>query len=76
MNPPRPPATGRVSQQVIEGLRYVRKHEIFALIMLLTFCNSMFGMTFIHLMPSFAKEVLDGAHPPYQVDGVGDSHDE
>ena len=56
---PRPPATGRVLQQVFEGLRYVKKHEIFALIMLLTFCNSMFGMTFIHLMPSFAKEVLE-----------------
>ncbi|HIB11450.1 MAG TPA: MFS transporter [Dehalococcoidia bacterium] len=55
---PRPPATGRVLQQALEGLRYVRKHEIFSLIMLLTFCNSMFGMTFVHLMPSFAKEVL------------------
>ena len=56
---PRPPATGRVLQQVFEGLRYVRKHEIFALIMLLTFCNSMFGMAYIGLMPVFAKVVLD-----------------
>ena len=55
---PRPPASGRVLQQVFEGLGYVKKHEIFALIMLLTFCNSMFGMIYIHLMPSFAKEVL------------------
>ena len=36
----RPPAQGRVVQQVREGFRYVREHTIFSLIMLLTFCNS------------------------------------
>ena len=56
---PRSPATGNVLKQLREGLRYIKKHELFSLIMLLTFCNSMFGMTYIHLMPSFAKEVLE-----------------
>ena len=55
----RPPATGQVIRQIREGYRYVRGHYLFGLILLLTFCNSMFGMAYIHLMPSFAKEVLD-----------------
>ncbi|MFQ6027821.1 MAG: MFS transporter [Dehalococcoidia bacterium] len=55
---PRPVASGQVLQQVGEGLRYVREHRLFLLILLLTFCNSLFGMVYIHLMPSFAKEVL------------------
>ena len=55
----RPPATGQVLHQILEGFQYVRAHSVFSLIMLLTFCNSMFGMAYIHLMPSFAKEVLE-----------------
>jgi len=54
----RQPATGQVAQQIKEGFRYVRSHSVFSLIMLLTFCNSLFGMAYIHLMPSFAKEVM------------------
>jgi predicted MFS family arabinose efflux permease len=54
----RPPVSGRVWQQMGEGLRYVREHRLFLFILLLTFCNSLFGMVYIHLMPSFAKEVL------------------
>ena len=54
----RAPATGQVTQQVMEGIRYVRTHTVFFLVMLLTFCNSLFGMAYVHLMPSFAKEVL------------------
>ena len=55
----RTPATGQVLHQVREGFSYVRGHPLFFLIMLLTFCNSLFGMAYIHLMPSFAKEVLE-----------------
>ena len=54
----RPPAQGRVVQQVREGFRYVRQHSIFSSVMLLTFCNSLFGMSYIHLMPSFADEAF------------------
>ena len=54
----RPPAQGRVVQQVREGFRYVRQHTVFSLVMLLTFCNSLFGMSYIHLMPSFADEAF------------------
>ena len=56
---PRPPAQGDVLSQVMEGMRYVWQRPIFLTIILLTFCNSMFGMAYVHLMPSFAREVLD-----------------
>lgn len=55
----RPPARGHVIRQIGESLRYVGHHPIFFYIMLLTFCNSMFGMAYILLMPVFAKEVLN-----------------
>ena len=55
---PRPPATGQVLRQVGESLRYIRQNPIFFYVMLLTFCNSLFGMAYIGLMPVFAKEVL------------------
>ena len=54
----RSPASGQVVHQIQEGFRYVRAHSVFSMVMLLTFCNSLFGMAYIHLMPSFAKEVL------------------
>ena len=54
----RSPASGQVVDQIQEGFRYVRAHSVFSMVMLLTFCNSLFGMAYIHLMPSFAKEVL------------------
>ena len=55
----RPPAAGLVVHQIKEGFRYVRSHSVFSLILLLTFCNSLFGMAYVFLMPSFAKEVLE-----------------
>ena len=56
---PRPPAAGQVIQQIGESFRYVQQHPVFLYVMLLTFCNSMFGMSYIFLMPVFAKEVLN-----------------
>jgi len=56
---PRPPAAGQVIQQIGESFRYVRQHPVFLYVMLLTFCNSMFGMSYIFLMPVLAKEVLN-----------------
>ena len=50
---------GQVARQIAAGLRYVRQHSVFSIIMMLTFCNSMFGMAYIGLMPVFAKDVLD-----------------
>ncbi len=50
---------GQVARQIAAGLRYVRQHSVFSIIMMLTFCNSMFGMAYIGLMPVFAKDVLE-----------------
>ncbi len=55
----RRPATGHMIRQMGESLRYVGNHPVFFYVMLLTFCNSMFGMAFIFLMPVFAKDVLN-----------------
>ena len=55
---PRPPATGQFARQIVDSLSFVRRNPVFLNIMLLTFCNSMFGMAYIYLMPVFAKEVL------------------
>ncbi len=55
----RAPSAGNVGRQIREGFNYVRSHSVFSLVMLLTFCNSLFGMAYVHLMPSFAKEVLE-----------------
>jgi len=56
---PRPPAKGRFVPQIAESLRYVRQHPVFFNVMLLTCCNSLFGMSYVFLMPVFAKDVLD-----------------
>ena len=54
----RPPARGRVMQQIGESFRYVGSHPIFLFIMLMTFCNSLFGISYILLMPSLAEKSL------------------
>ena len=55
---PRAPATGQVLRQIGDSFRYVKSHPLFLYIMLLTFCNSLFGMTYILLMPMLAEESL------------------
>ncbi len=54
----RPPARGRVAQQIGEAIRYVGRHPIFLYVMLMTFCNSLFGISYILLMPSLAEKWL------------------
>ena len=55
---PRPLSSGQVIRQIGESLSYVRYHPVFLHVMLLTFCNSLFGMAYIGLMPVFAEDVL------------------
>ena len=52
----RPPARGGVAQQIGEAFRYIRNHPIFLFVMLMTFCNSLFGISYILLMPSLAEK--------------------
>ena len=55
---PRAPATGQVLRQIGDSFRYVKSNPLFLYIMLLTFCNSLFGMAYILLMPVLAEESL------------------
>lgn len=55
---PRALATGQVLRQIGDSFRYVGNHPLFLYIMLLTFCNSLFGMAYILLMPVLAEESL------------------
>ena len=52
----RAPATGQVARQIGESIRYVGRNPLFLYIMLLTFCNSLFGMAYILLMPVLAEK--------------------
>ena len=54
----RPPARGAVMQQIGEAFRYVGRNPIFLYVMLMTFCNSLFGISYIFLMPSLAEKWL------------------
>ena len=54
----RAPATGQVLRQIGDSFRYVGSHPLFLYIMLLTFCNSLFGMAYILLMPVLAEKSL------------------
>ena len=53
------PATGGVLQHMAEGLNFIRKNEIYFMFITLIFFNSAFGMSYLILMPVFARDVLD-----------------
>jgi MFS family permease len=42
-----------------EGVQYVRRNSVFSSVIGLVFANSLFGMSFIFLMPVFAGDVLN-----------------
>ena len=45
-------------RNMMEGLRFITSNSIFAYLIGLTFFNSLFGMTYITLMPIFAVDML------------------
>ena len=53
------PAAGGVLQHMAEGLNFIRKNEIYFMFITLIFFNSAFGMSYLILMPVFARDVLD-----------------
>ena len=52
-------ATGRVFQEMAMGFTFIRTSPLFFLLIGMTFFNSMFGMSYVFLMPVFADEVLE-----------------
>ena len=53
------PASGGVLQHMAEGLNFIRKSEIYFMFIAMIFFNSAFGMSYLILMPVFARNVLD-----------------
>ena len=47
-----------VAQDMAQGLNYVRTHPIFMFLIGMTFFNSIFGMSYVFLMPVFAKDIF------------------
>jgi MFS family permease len=56
---PTAPSAGGVMQHMAEGLNFIRKNEIYFIFIAIIFFNSAFGMSYLILMPVFARNVLD-----------------
>lgn len=69
----RPPR--RAWDEITEGVRFVRGNSLFAFLMGIAFFNSLFGMSYIFLLPVFARDVLrvgaEGLGYLSSVGGVG-----
>ncbi|MGH7855266.1 MAG: MFS transporter [Candidatus Binatia bacterium] len=59
VTPSTAPSTGGVIQHMAEGLNFIRKNEIYFIFIAIIFFNSAFGMSYLILMPVFARNVLD-----------------
>lgn len=62
-------AAGSMVQNLVEGIRYVVRNQVFAVLIGLTFLNSFFGMSFIILLPIFATDILNVGP-----EGLGEMH--
>ena len=57
--PPVERARGNVFKEMMTGFLFIKRSPIFSFLIGMSFFNSMFGMSYIFLMPVFAREVLD-----------------
>ncbi len=57
---------GNVFKELVEGLVYIGRRNLFASLIALTFVDSFFGVAYIQVMPIFAKDIL-----AIGVDGMG-----
>lgn len=51
-------SSGGLLQHMMDGLNFIWKNEIFYTFISMTFFNSVFGMSYLILMPVFARDVL------------------
>jgi len=70
------PSTGRgMFQDMMEGIQFIRHQPVFLALIGLTFFNSIFGMSYITLLPVFAKDVLEigssGLGYLHAISGIG-----
>ena len=52
-------ARGSVLREMMAGFMFIKKSPVFTFLIGMTFFNSIFGMSYIFLMPVFANEVLE-----------------
>jgi len=50
--------TGGLLKNMLEGVNFIRRNELFYTFMGMTFFNSVFGMSYLILMPVFARDIL------------------
>jgi MFS family permease len=51
-------SAGGLLQHMMDGLNFIRNNEIYYTFISMTFFNSVFGMSYLILMPVFARDVL------------------
>jgi MFS family permease len=51
-------SSGGLLQHMMDGLNFIRRNEIYYIFIGMTFFNSVFGMSYLILMPVFARNVL------------------
>jgi MFS family permease len=49
---------GGLLKNMMEGVNFIRKNELYYSLMGMTFFNSVFGMSYLILMPVFARDIL------------------
>ena len=57
--PPVERASGSMFKEMAVGFLFIKRSPVFSFLIGMTFFNSMFGMSYIFLMPVFANEVLE-----------------
>jgi MFS family permease len=69
---PMPVAQHGVDRSLLGGLHYVAGNRIFLAVVGLSFFSSMFGSSYLYLMPVFARDILDVGSTGYGIlGGVG-----
>jgi MFS family permease len=56
---PPPPGRANVVRDLGTGVRYIAGNPVFSTLIGLTFFNSLFGMSYVTMMPVFARDVLE-----------------
>ena len=56
--PSTPPTEQSFLRTVIDGLNYIRRNEVVLALIGMTFFNSVFGMSYVFLLPIFARDIL------------------
>jgi MFS family permease len=52
-------SAGGLRKNILDGVHFIRKNELFYTFMGMTFFNSVFGMSYLILMPVFARDILN-----------------